>query len=763
MQPGKVTVFKNIFEVDDPMFVDVVEVFKRIKDGNSKEIIQKIRASKDKDYQNEIKKRLPSICFSGRFGKREAEHLLEHSGLICLDIDDIKADELLKVKELIVVDDYVMSCFVSPSGLGLKIIIKITDDKSHHKGQFLALEQHFNKKLSAFVSTKKKKGETLNVCIDKSGKDINRVCYESWDESIYFNPDSEVWYEILEEVLEEKEVQEPDLIIDKLQIWIDKKESYYKGNRNQFLYQFASAMCRYGVSEYRALSYLQNKYDDYPHKEMLSTVKGAYKANDFGTEIFTEQEKRAKTAVVKINDNKPVTAFWSINDKGRVNIDSKQFLKFIESNGFGIYRQNRGDEKWVFVHVENMIVDIVTVVEIKRFVLDYIEKHAPDAVFNELQMKNRYFENTFLNALPLINVEQIRDKIDSSFIFFDGFYYQITAENISKHDYIDLKGRHIWRKHLCKRTITDVVNYELSDFNKFVFNAMGKDINKYKSACSAIGYAIHTYKKKSLAKLIYASDDSLGQLDDMACGGSGKELMMECLKFVRSVTVIDGKEFIKTDKFKFQTVTDDTQIVLIDDYENDIKELFTKITGHFEIEKKSIKKESIEFENSPKIICTSNNSPKGYSSSYARRLHLLEFSNHYSHEHRPIDEFGNRDFFSDDWNQDDYNALYSFLFDAVKYYLKNGLKQVVNESSENRQYIQLVKNCGRDFADYMVDVDLSKGDFGRNVYSSYKTETGDDISIQMFYTRLRKMCAIYGWKLSDKGKGIEKEIKIIKK
>jgi len=596
-----VTCFKNIFDTTEPLFVDVVSIFKRIKDGNSQKLIEGIRQANG-DEQQGLKKRLPSICFSGRFGKREAESLLEHSGLICLDVDKIKAADVVAVKKVISDDEHCLAAFVSPGGLGVKIIVKIHPDKANHKAQFLALEKYFNDFLARFTSTqenKKKKGngkidpkqgKYLRVHVDKSGKDVNRVCYESYDPEIYWNDDSSVWYECLEEQVVQTEVSDYDLIIAKLQLWIDKKETYFKGNRNNFLYQFSCALCRYGVGEMRAMTYLNGNYTDYPIGELQTTVKGAYKASEFGSQEFTEEQKRSKHSVVNVESKKDITSFWTINDKGKVKIDNKQFIAFIALNGFGIYRQQKGHNKWDFVYVKNMVVDIVDVLDIKMHILEYIEKHAPEPVFDELQLKNRYFENTYLNALPLINVEQIRDGMDSSYIFFEDFYYEITKTDKIKHGYIDLEGRHIWKSQISKKNVTELVDYTKHDFNMFVFNAMGKDMDRYKAACSSIGYGIHTYKKKRLAKLIYTCDQSSGELDGMAMGGSGKNLFLECLKYCRAVVDIDGKDFDKRDKFKFQTVADDTQLVSIDDYEGDIKELFTKITGHFEIEKKGMQK-----------------------------------------------------------------------------------------------------------------------------------------------------------------------------
>ena len=768
----KITVFRNIFDTTDPLHLDVIEILKRIKDGYSKDIVEKIRASNDKDEKGEIKKRLPSICFSGRFSERKASSLLEHSGLICLDIDDLKKKDLQIIKDLICDDVHVFACFVSPSGVGLKIILKIHPDKSEHKSQFLALEHHFNQVLSQYTSTKKNwdekknckiiesQGEFLLVCIDQSGKDVGRVCYESHDPEIYFNADSDIWIECRDEEVEQKEVTDPDEVIAKLQTWIDKKESYFKGNRNNFLFQFAGSLCRYGIFSTRTQAYLQENYPDFPITELKTTVKSAYNTNEFGSQFFTKAELRSRITKVKGAKEKDVTAFWSINDKGRVVIDPKQFLNFISANGFGIYRQDKGDKKWSFVQVTNMIVDIVDVMDIKHHILKYVEKHAPEPVFAELQMKNRFFENTFLNALPILDVEQIKDNKDSSYVFFEDFYYEIFANDIQKHDYVDLKGRHIWRSQMSKKNITNIKDCKDHDFTKFVWRAIGEDEQKFNAARAALGYLMHTYKKRRLAKLVYACDQSDGELDGMADGGTGKNLFFESMKFVRSIVDLDGKDFDKRDKFKFQTVQNDTQMVSIDDYEGNIKELFTRVTGHFEVERKGLDKIVMSFDDAPKLMVSSNTSPTGFSSSFQRRLHMVEFTNYYSADHTPADEFGDRDFFSDDWNQHDYDCLFSFLFGCIQQYLQTGLR--TSESSDGAKFKQTVMNTGMDFAEYMTGFDMSEWMNGRFAYDQYLKSTGDAISAQEFYSKLRKLCGIYGWTLESKGKGIQKDIRIIK-
>ena len=179
----KVTIFKNIIETSTPFYREVQVVLERIKEGASKAIVKKIRLEKNKSERNEIKKSLPAICFSGEFTKRNDNSLNLHSCLICLDFDGYKKQkDLLSDKESLTKSKYVYSVFISPSGNGLKVLVKIPEDADNHVNYFNSLEKHFN-----------------SPYFDKTCKNLSRVCYESYDPLIFVNTNSSVW-DIIEDV-----------------------------------------------------------------------------------------------------------------------------------------------------------------------------------------------------------------------------------------------------------------------------------------------------------------------------------------------------------------------------------------------------------------------------------------------------------------------------------------------------------------------------------------------------------------------------------
>jgi hypothetical protein len=270
-----VTIFKNIFS-QEPHYITVNQALNRIKYGKSKEKVLEIRNQLDKERANRLKSNLPSVCFSGKFSKRTDDGLIEHSGFICLDFD--KLSDVNKRKEELKQDKYIYACWISPSGKGLKALVKIAD-KSKHREHFEALQKHFKD-------------------IDKSGINVSRVCYESWDEDIYINENAEVFTQFIKtEKLKVKEIKKDyfDIFQNLLKWLTNKGDAFVLGERNIFLYKLASACNRFGIPQDDCFSLCKNEFlindNSFSERELGRVVKSAYKLTSaFATAVF-EQEK----------------------------------------------------------------------------------------------------------------------------------------------------------------------------------------------------------------------------------------------------------------------------------------------------------------------------------------------------------------------------------------------------------------------------------------------------------------------------------------
>lgn len=282
-----ITAYRNTFDSKNPFHTGVEVVLKKIKDGSSRELIENLRAlpitDDYKEQRNELKKQLPAFSFSGKFKWRANDAIQESSGLICLDFDhlpnyDLMADALRR-------DEYTYAFFRSPSGDGIKVLIKIPPIIENYSKYFDALRMYF--KMDDFEGW-----DDL--------KDISRLCYISYDPDLYFNKTSKVFdITIKEKPIVTEFAKDGTRLTDQREIyrriksWADRTNSYHDGNKHNFLVYIASACNRFGLDmDFVA----ENLIEDYQHRasavdsgDFRRIVKRVYitYANQHGNSFFT--------------------------------------------------------------------------------------------------------------------------------------------------------------------------------------------------------------------------------------------------------------------------------------------------------------------------------------------------------------------------------------------------------------------------------------------------------------------------------------------
>lgn len=143
--------------------------------------IGQVRAQTSKKAADFYKKDLDYVTFSGVFSPvRKAENLTKHSGLIVLDFDHLEDPAALRIQ--LQTDPYVLACFLSPSGKGLKLVIPI-NDSDRHKEAFADLAYYFN---TTYNLPDKEQ-------VDPSGSDCSRACFLSHDANVYHNPAAKLY------------------------------------------------------------------------------------------------------------------------------------------------------------------------------------------------------------------------------------------------------------------------------------------------------------------------------------------------------------------------------------------------------------------------------------------------------------------------------------------------------------------------------------------------------------------------------------------
>ena len=703
-------------------------MLKRIQEGSSKELVKGIRSESDKTKRNVLKQSLPAICFSGTFTKRMDNALIKHSGLICLDFDGYKSTkDMLQEKERLSKDKYVYSVFISPSGNGLKALVKIPEDPDNHKNYFNSLQSYFN-----------------SPNFDTTSKNISRVCYESYDPLIYVNEISSLWDKIEEATFQEvvKHQDRPTIpitnenkIVEILLKWWDKKYGMKSGERNNNVYILASAFNDFGVNQ-NLSEYVMSNYasESFPASEIQRTIDSAYaQKQNFGTKYYEDEDKvnqikqklrrgvskkevkhqleednveveNIERVIDRIEGEDTTQKFWVKSEKGVIKIIHIVFKQFLEEHGF--YKFNpEGSKSYVFVRVTNNLIDHTSEKEIKDFVLDYLLEQDDLSIYNYFAECTRYFREEFLTLLSSIDVFFIEDTAETSYLYYRNCAVKITQTKVVPIDYIDLGG-YVWKDHVIDRKFI-ICKVGDCDFQTFIHNISGGTDERVKSMYSTIGYMMHGYKNLSYCPAVILNDEVIS---DNPEGGTGKGLFMKALSQMKKLVVIDGKAFNFEKSFAYQLVSADTQILCFDDVKKyfDFERLFSVVTEGLTLEKKNKDAIKIPFSKSPKIALTTNYAIRGKGSSFERRKWELELSQYYTKEFTPLVEFG-KHFFAE-WDDEEWCQFDNFMIECLQMYLEMGL---LKSSFVNLELRRLSAETSHEFLEWCGLLDGSSNPFLR--------------------------------------------------
>lgn len=271
--------------------VPLSQVVKAIKESESIRVqVQKVRdavAAGDAKAKDAAKKNLPCITPAAIFKtKRNHDDVESLTGLTVLDFDHVP--DVVKFKEKLAKVKHVFVAFVSPSGDGVKVIVRTpaVKDRETHTGTFLSLKEFFNSKY-----------------LDDSGKDYTRLCFLSHDPEIYVNEDAEPWTQQVsmksgsssvkmprppdvaveqreEVILRELKKIHPDFFTDIVQ------------NRNNETMKRAAMLCDYGISEdvtKNIIGKLIQDWTDFEMKEFEKAVSQGYKNGKLGSKTITKR------------------------------------------------------------------------------------------------------------------------------------------------------------------------------------------------------------------------------------------------------------------------------------------------------------------------------------------------------------------------------------------------------------------------------------------------------------------------------------------
>lgn len=135
--------------------------------------------SGDKEYYDSHKRQLPAVTFSASFDlKRVSDKLKKYNSLIVIDIDKLESEQLVENYNHLLNDECVFSFWRSPSNNGFKGLVAIDYIIENKEVDLNKLHKSAFKKLSDYFIDK------YNMELDKSGSDITRLCFLSFDKQL---------------------------------------------------------------------------------------------------------------------------------------------------------------------------------------------------------------------------------------------------------------------------------------------------------------------------------------------------------------------------------------------------------------------------------------------------------------------------------------------------------------------------------------------------------------------------------------------------
>jgi hypothetical protein len=133
--------------------------------------LRHLRTTHGEDAYKAAKAALPGYTLAGTFAQRGIAHLLQHSGVVLGDLDDV--DDVARVAALYANDPHVGFVFTSPGGTGLKVGVRVerVATPAAYTHAWRVVHAHYQ--------------QAYGVPWDESGKDIARLCFVSHDPRLY--------------------------------------------------------------------------------------------------------------------------------------------------------------------------------------------------------------------------------------------------------------------------------------------------------------------------------------------------------------------------------------------------------------------------------------------------------------------------------------------------------------------------------------------------------------------------------------------------
>ena len=705
------------------------------------------------------------VTFNGTFTQRSDASLTRASNLFIIDVDHIGAN----IAELFhrLKNDKVLSpqlIFISPSGDGLKIVVRIDfsiiDRSVGSKIMnpiWQAVNTYFGREYSNLLNPNEK-----NQYIDGSGKDLSRACFLPHDPSAYLNinQDSVLGQRFIDDYPPSETAKNKNGLVEPL----SKKQSYgalkvnpatslqqladrhllVMDNHHPELLAFIGAAKSISTPIADTINFIKNHvhislesaHNDFNEvKSLAEDIYSRYGTDSEGVKYLTplnfgygilyfKYDKNLRTYVL-------TSLFW---DEVRNVLHRAGFRKREVGKDFLFIHKDGGKIREVSTEImRNHMTSYVEAIR-ESVCFSYQEQHyqIPPAAIRETDFKNsnNIFNDVWLEHLRIHDDPIFKDTATEMYFFFKNVIVTVSREGITTKDWDDNTGFCVWEEQVIQHDFNYRDDIAASHFYKFLNNVTNNDSERMMTMCTGIGYLLHHHFRESEGQAVIFYDETITDTSK-PMGGSGKGLIVNAIKQVRNVAKVDGKHLDTGNRFRWEQIKPSTQVVWIDDIKQDFDfgMLHSNLTDGWTVERKHLSQFLIEPKESPKTVICSNSIIKGGGTTNQRRQFIVELSDYYSRQiikgtEKPIEDTHGCIFFNDsDWDKNEWAMFFSVMMNCAQKYLSKGL---ISNAGVNIELNRLRQATDEDFAAWVMDQ-------GFEATKKYETKKHLDDFLSIYY------------------------------
>ena len=517
--------------------------------------------------------------------------------------------------------------------------------------------------------------------------------------------------------------------------------------------------------------------------------------------------------------------FWNVggkDDSDKCTISPVRLFHFLSLNGFYMI-DIPGNENYELVRIEGNIVRIVTPREVKRFVSNWVKKRHLGETLQNAVYRSTLFSLESLGNLHSKEMTFKTHTATTEMFFFQKQIIEVSKDKIRKVSPNEIQDRFVWADSVMKfeyrdhepffrcKKIDDRWRIEIlstdSNFFRFLINSSriywreeleegfetdeeqrcyceshhfcinGERINEVKqqeqeqclvAKIFGLGYMLHSYKTPAKPWAPFCLDYKISP-EGECHGRSGKTVYTDAIKKFKKTVVLNGRDenLLKKD-FSFSNVDQSTRVVVIDDCCKNFRfeQLYELITSAFIVNKKFMAAYQIEFEDSPKIMLSSNYPPDSFSPSTEARTLYEVFSDYYHVMSEDNDYIETRSVFSDlglilfddAYPTSCWQADCSFLMQCLQFYLSVSDTEKIMPPMSNIHIRAKKAKMGMDFEEWASEYFIAdeEHEFFQNVntlikkkdaFDDYNAQAGKNaIKMYRFTANIKKFCEINKWK-----------------